>query len=298
MQLISKLTTYLRFAFSTKGFIGFVLRIGMLIERFDIRGKKMKRAVREIELVGKKYNYKPVIPIPAIILKRHYKFLCHLSNENLEIAIHGYTHINYKPLSLEEQIAHLVKAKNAFKTYRLPVDGFRAPYLSWNRHTTEAVQKNNLLWQSNNTFIWNDLARNQLSKWRHFMEMAIHRLYNPLDAQDNVIIPRQQGELVSIPITLPDDEILIDRIGIKDSNRIGDIWTEILERAHVRGDIFVLQLHPERYQMCKKSMEALLKKATSSMHGIWIVSMKEVAEWWKEKSRFVFKFEKLEHILD
>jgi len=293
MPRTSKLIEYLRFVLSTKGFIGFILRIGMLIGRFDLLGNKMKKAIREIEQAGKKYKYKPTIIIPAIILKRHHKFLSHLSNESLEMAIHGYTHINFEPLSLKEQVAQIMKAKDVFKEFKLTPNGFRAPYLSWNDKTTEAVQKTNLLWQSNETFIWNDFVSSQLSRWRHFMANAIHLLYNPLDAQNNVVIPRLQGELVSIPITLPDDEILIDRLGIKDSNRIEDIWTEILERAYRRGDIFVLQLHPERFQICKKSMEDLLNKATNSKHGTWIVSMREIAEWWKEKSQFRFTFEKV-----
>lgn len=287
-----KFVKYIRFVFGTKGVIGFFLRIGMIVGRFDLSGNKMKKAVLEIERIGKKYKYKPALIIPALVLKRHRNVLSHLSDETLEFAVHGYTHRNFKHLSLDKQVAEIKKAKDVFKEYEMPVYGFRAPYLSLNSHTTEAVQKNNLLWESDETVIWNGFTDSQLSKFRHFMANAVHLLYSPLDAQENVVIARLQGEVVHIPVTLPDDEILIDRLGIKDPNEIENIWTDILKKTHQRGDIFVLQLHPERFSICKQALDGLLNKASYSMRGVWVTGMKEVAEWWKEKSQFKFTFQK------
>jgi len=69
-----KVTEYLKFVFRTKGFIGFFLRIGMLVRRFDLSGNKMKQAVSKIQQIGKKYSYQPALIIPAVVLKRYYSF--------------------------------------------------------------------------------------------------------------------------------------------------------------------------------------------------------------------------------
>ena len=123
------------------------------------------------------------------------------------------------------------------------------------------------------------------------MEKGIDLLYNPLDGRTGVVIPRMHGDIVRIPIALPDDEILIDRLGIRDPNVISQLWSEILENTHERGHIFVLQLHPERLPICREPMEMLLDKALNSKGDVWVTGMKEVAQWWKEKSQFEFTFE-------
>ena len=291
MLRIWKLCEYLRFILETKGLIGFILRLGTLIRRFDFSGNKMKQAVLQIERLGKKYKYRPAMIIPALVLKRHQRLLNRLSDADLEIAIHGYTHKNFRPLDLDEQVSEIRKAKSIFEQLRIHAYGFRAPYLSWNGYTGQAVQSNGLLWGSNETFIWNGFKKSPLFKLRYFTEKGIHVLYNPLDARKSVVIPRLQGNIVCIPIALPDDEIIIDRLGITDSKKIGQIWTEILESTHRRGDIFVLQLHPERFAICREAMEMLLDKALHSKRDIWVTGMKEVADWWKEKSQFEFSFE-------
>jgi len=202
----------------------------------------MKRAVSEIQQFGKKYNYQPAL----IVLKRYNGFFKLFANNGLEFSAHGYVHRDLKTLSLREQIIQIGMAKEIFNGLGVPVYGFRSPYLSRNRFTTEAIQENGFLWESNETLIWKDYLISQELKLRNFMRDAIRFLYNPFDAQQNVVIPRLLGEVVGIPVTLPDDEMLIDRFGIVDSKTIESIWVAILEKTRERGDIFVLQLHPER----------------------------------------------------
>jgi len=291
MPKMGELGKYLSFVIRSKGPIGFILRIGMLIKRFDIFGSKMKDAVLQIEQIGKKYKYRPTVIIPALVLKRHHKLLHHLPNANLECAIHGYTHKNFRSLDLHEQVSEIQKAKDVFADLGIPTYGFRAPYLSWNGYTNEAVEKSQLLWESNRTLIWNGFRATKVPKSRKFNENAVRELYSPLDAEKNLSVPRLEGRIVCIPISLPDDEILVDRLGIVDSERIGQLWTEIMEQTYDQGGVFVLQLHPERFRICREAMESLLQRAAAyTKPGVWITSMKDVAEWWKEKSQFQFTF--------
>jgi peptidoglycan/xylan/chitin deacetylase (PgdA/CDA1 family) len=251
----------------------------------------MKRAVSELQQIGKKYNYQPALIIPSVVLKRYKNFFKLFANNGLEFGAHGHVHKDFKPLSLREQVAQIGMAKEIFNGLSVPVYGFRSPYLSRNCFTTEAIQNNSFLWESNETLIWKDYFVSQELKLHNLMRDAIHFLYNPLDAQQNVVIPRLLGEVVGIPVMLPDDEILVDRFGIVDSDTIESIWAAILEKTRERGDIFVLQLHPERLAICKDVMKGLLDKASRDELGIWVTSMNEVAKWWKEKSRFEVAFE-------
>ncbi|MFC1605127.1 DUF2334 domain-containing protein, partial [Planctomycetota bacterium] len=253
----------------------------------------MRKAISEIEGIGKEYGYKPTIIIPAVVLRRHCDSLSHLSSGSLEIGVHGYTHTTYKHLNQKEQADQIKKAITIFRKLGLYAEGFRAPYLSKNTHTMRAVQENELLWESNHTIIWNDCISHHSSELSRFMVHAILKLYRPLDAEKNIAIPRLQGKVVSIPITLPDDEILVDRLGIKDPGKIEQIWSEILERNHQRGEILTLQLHPERIEICKRALKDLLRRASSLEHAIWLTSMEEVAKWWKEKVQFKFTFKRV-----
>lgn len=292
MQETSGTARYLWFVVTTKGFIGAVIRLCMLMARFDFSGKKMQKAICEIEDVGKRYGYEPAILIPAIVLQRHSTFLGSLQHRSLEIGIHGYRHILFEPLSLEQQVSQIQKAKDVFRECKVFATGFRSPYLSYSSQTIKAVQENDLLWQSNESFIWNNSASSVLPRLRQFTANAIRLLYKPLEAQGNVIIPRLCGRVVCIPITLPDDEILVDRIGVRDPEEIEQIWSEIFEMNHQRGGIFVLQLHPERFPFCRQALLSLLERASSSNQPVWISSMNDIAMWWREKQQFKFTFQK------
>ena len=285
-----KVTEYLRFVFRTKGIIGFFSRMGMLLKWYDLSGKKMKRAVSEIQQIGKKYSYRPALIIPSVVLRRYNRFFDLFSNDGLELFAHGHVHKDFKSLNLSKQVAQIGSAGEIFNNFDMPIYGFRSPYPRRNGYTAETIQKNNFQWESNETLICNDYLVSQEIKLNSLMRNAIHLLYSPIDVQEDVVIPRILGEIVGIPVTLPDDEILIDRLGITDSNTIEGIWGNILEKTREQGGIFVLQLNPERFAIYRDATEGLLNRASRPGQGIWLTSMKEVAEWWKEKSQFEVGF--------
>lgn len=278
---------YVLFVLHTKGIIGAVLRIGMIIARFDFRGKKMNDVVSSINQLGIKYNFKPAMIVPAVVLQRHKGLLKYATNSNLEFAIHGHTHKNHRPWSLEKQKTEVVKAKVVFDDLGMPYCGFRAPYLSCNSETDDALEMSGMLWNSDQGIMWNH-NNGQLPKHRHYMEKAIQFLYSPADSDKTLAIPRMHGQMVCIPLVFPDDEILIDRFGIKNPDRIAQIWNNILDQTNARGDVFVLQLHPERFCFCQKAMDALLDVIVKSDKCIWVTDMYEIAKWWKERSEFNF----------
>jgi peptidoglycan/xylan/chitin deacetylase (PgdA/CDA1 family) len=281
---LKRFIRYVYFVIRSKGIAGVLLRVRMLLTRFDLSGKKMKTAVAGINALGAKYNFKPAMIVPAVILQRHARLLKSASHSNLEFGIHGYTHKDHRPWTLEKQKLEVEKAKTVFEAVGIPYNGFRAPYLSCNANTDMALETVGIKWNSDHGVMWN--YPDEQSRDSYSTGEAIDILYRPAYAAKTLAIPRIYGNMTCIPLVLPDDEILVDRYGITDTKRITDIWSDILDQTYARGDLFVLQFHPERYTFCEKSMAALLQMIADSNKSIWVAGMNKIAEWWQERSRF------------
>jgi hypothetical protein len=98
---------------------------------------------------------------------------------------------------------------------------------------------------------------------------------------------------VEIPVSLPEDEMLVDRLGIKDEKRIAGIWQDILKESHARGELFTLQLHPERILSCQRALSEVLGQAQALSPLVWVATLREIAEWWREKSQFAWELSSL-----
>jgi hypothetical protein len=293
MQQLTDLRHYLLHVLKTKGFIGIPFRVAMLIKRFDLDGHLMNSIVHEIETLGQEFGYAPAMIVPAVVVKRHAKAMSDVFHSSLEWGVHGHTHKSFRHFSLSRQKDELKKAKSLFSELGIDVHGFRAPYLSWTEDTLQAVGESDLCWDSDQSYMWDVPGQLMPKKTKWISEKAIRSFYNPLDARDHIVIPRLCNGVINIPVTLPDDEIIIDRFGIRDDTQISAIWMHVLEETVARGSIFVLQLHPERYPICQGAMRSLLEVARNPGKSIWTTGMNDVAEWWLHKRAFKFDFESL-----
>ena len=280
---------YLCFVIRTKGIIGGLFRIGMLVARFDFSGARMRRAISDIAELGRRFGYKPTLFVPAVVLSRHKKILRDGTYNGLELALHGYTHRNLRPLCVEAQVLEISKAKAVFEVLGIQASGFRAPYLSRNECTEEAVCRCGLRWNSDKAFMAAGILNSHVGRPRRFVERAVQRLYVPDDAAERMLAPWIHKGLVCIPILLPDDEILVDRLGVDEPRALAEVWLKMLKWTMARGGLFVLQLHPERFQICGKAMEMLLEEAKSPDSRTWIASMSQIADWWVERDRSRFE---------
>jgi len=58
-------------------------------------------------------------------------------------------------------------------------------------------------------------------------------------------LPRFIGNTLEIPASLPDDDLLFDRLGIRDDNLLAQTRGKILKQTHSRGELFTLQIPKE-----------------------------------------------------
>jgi hypothetical protein len=94
---------------------------------------------------------------------------------------------------------------------------------------------------------------------------------------------------------MPDDEIMVDRLGITGEKEISDIWGAILDRTYSLGELFTIQLHPERIRYCESALLDVMLEARKLKPSVWVATLQEITDWWREKDGFSFKIRHLEN---
>jgi hypothetical protein len=98
-------------------------------------------------------------------------------------------------------------------------------------------------------------------------------------------LPRIEDNLVRIPYSFPDDEVLVERLTLKTPTQMSDLWLGILNRTYELGELFTLGLHPERTELCQEPLTATLAQARSLTPPVWIARLDEIAAWWQARSQ-------------
>jgi hypothetical protein len=113
-------------------------------------------------------------------------------------------------------------------------------------------------------------------------ERAI-KSYDPWPASERPSLPQLHKQVVEIPVSLPDDEILLDRLGGAANGLIEKAWQRILSQTYQRGELFTIQLHPERIAGCADGLSVLLAEARALMPSVWLARLDEIAPWWRAR---------------
>jgi hypothetical protein len=115
--------------------------------------------------------------------------------------------------------------------------------------------------------------------------MLALKLYSARDVRDVVSTPRLLDGLVDIPVAVPDDEILLDRLKLGEAARAAE-WLHVLDLTYRRGELFTTQLHPERIPELGDALRATLAEARRRQPAVHVARLDEIAEWWLRRSRF------------
>jgi hypothetical protein len=176
------------------------------------------------------------------------------------------------------------RALKAFGGLGLSPEGFRCPYLRWNEDSFHVAGRLGLTYGSNRALAWDVLQPESVSPraWAAY-EKGL-RLYGAGEAAQGVSLPsRVDGGLLDIPASLPDDEAMVDRLGIATAAQAAAIWMRTLEEVHRRGELLTLILHHERVAILGDALEAVLSAARGYQPTVWIAPLREVARWWSER---------------
>ncbi len=258
-----------------KGLQTMLSRVGSITQRYGITHNKMASELIQLIELLKEFDCQATLPVTSTALARHQSLARKIQSEGLELAVHGYSHIDYSQLSLEQQIDHFQRARHIFENAGVKVTGFRSPYLRWNSDTITALCECGFTYDSSPALYW-DVAK----EWETDSFLHVLSFYGAEAASLYPSIPNIPKGLVRIPYCLPDDEALIERLNLSDKTDMEKIWLSMLNKIYTAGELFTLGLHPERVSLCKDALRAVLKQARRLSPSVWIARLDEIAEWY------------------
>lgn len=274
------------FSIRTKGFRNFARRLWTVFVRFGVSERQTRRALFSIMQALQPYKTAPTFFIPAVVLRRHAGLIADVIGSGAEVGIHGYVHNDYRYLSRQEQDVQTRRAMSVFQKARIPFQGFRNPYLGWNEDALRVFCGCGFSYESNEAVLHEVIDAASLPPLLHGGYEKSLALFQAVPCAIYALRPHFEEELLRIPISIPDDEMLFDRLRITDPLEVGRLWSAIMQRVYERGGLYTLNLHPERGVLCKCALDTLLSYARSRPLPVWVARLDDVAAWWKERSAF------------
>ena len=274
------------FSIRTKGAHNFARRLRTVFTRFGFSDRVTRRALLALVQTLRPYHSAPTFFIPAVVLSRHPQLIAEIARQGAEIGIHGHVHNDYRTLSAEEQYRQTQQAIAIFQRVSLTYAGFRNPYLGWNEASLEVFRRLGFGYESNEAVL-HDVVN--LADFSPLLQSGFEKslaLFQAIPCTACTLRPHVEDGLLRIPTSIPDDEMLFDRLRITDPQEVGRIWSLVMQRVYEREGLYTLNIHPERGLLCKEAIERLLTSASSQAQPVWIARLQEVATWWREKSAF------------
>ncbi len=276
------------FSIKTKGMHNFTRRLWTVFTRFGFSEEPIRRSLYAMVGALAPYRAAPTFFIPAVVLRRHPGLLTEIARQGAEIGVHGYVHNDYRLLSETEQYRQTSQAISAFKSAHIAYRGFRNPYLGWTEASLRVFSALGFAYESNDAVIHDVIDCDALPPLlRSGYEKSL-ALFQAIPCTRYTLRPHTEGALLRIPISIPDDEILVDRLRMK-PQEVGRVWSAIMQRVYDLEGLCTLNLHPERGLLCKQSLDILLNFAAHQPLPVWVARLEEIAQWWKERSQFRLK---------
>ena len=274
------------FSIKTKGIHNFARRLWTVFTRFGFSEAQTRQALHTIIAGLQRYEAVPTFFIPAVVLGRHPALIAELARDGTEIGIHGYVHNDYRLLSKSQQYEQTKRAISIFQGTQIPYHGFRNPYFGWAEESLQVFAALGFMYESNEAVIHDVIDLDRFSPLlRSGYEKSL-ALFQATSCSAYTLRPHFEGTLLRIPTSIPDDEMLFDRLRITNPEEVGRIWSRVMQRVYDLGGLYTLNLHPERGILCKRALDILLSSSRSQPLPVWLSSLQDVAQWWKERCRF------------
>lgn len=277
-------TSSITFAARSKGPLALLKRARSITNRYGFMPAKMDQALFLFAQTLERFDCGASFPLTAVVLKRDRDTIAKYLDRNIEFAVHGYIHVDYLQLAPEEQLAHLRRARETFADMGLTAVGFRSPYLRRGTHLQAAIEAAGFSYTSNQPILWDVLEAGAFAPSTYAGYERAVAFYDPWNASERPSLPRLGKQLVEIPVSLPDDEILLDRLGGATNGLVEKSWQRILSETYQRGELFTIQLHPERIAESADGLSAVLTEARMLTPSVWIARLDEIAAWWRARA--------------
>jgi len=273
----------LSYLMRSRGPVNSARRLGVIGRRFGISQRKMTATLDAYLDITDQFHCSPTLAVTANLLDRYPRPFRRLAERGAELAVHGYVHTDYAQLDLGQQRVHMDKALAAYRKLGIPVQGFRGPYLGWNADSVAVAREAGLSYGSNRSIAWDVVEPDGISaqSWQSYHKGLL--LYKAAEPTAVSALPSTvDGGLLDLPVSLPDDEAMVDRLQLTSQQRVA-AWLRILNAVYSRGELFTLVLHHERLPICKDALVALLADARQRAPEVWIAPLRDIAAWWRRR---------------
>ena len=278
-----------------KGYLALIKRACTISQRYGFTTTKMEQALHLFNQILKQFDCGASFALTAVVLERNSHIIAKYLDQNIDFIIHGHTHIDYSQLTFGEQLAHIQQAQQNFVNAGMQTAGFRSPYLSRNSHLNSALKEAGFSYVSNQPIIWDIPDEDAVFVLNRTSYKRAIEFYDPWFANEQPSLPGLRDQFVEIPVSLPDDEMLLDRLSGDSNDMIKRFWQHILRQVHQRGELFTIQLHPERINLCAKGLSAVLAEARTFTPEVWFARLDEIAAWWRARAATTIDVRQIEN---
>ena len=275
--------TPLGFTLQTKGFVGFAERVCTVTARFGPTPRPMVTRLQQMLDLTRSAHALPTLPITASVLERNRSAAAPFVEAGVEFAVHGLFHNDHARETVASQTSDIRRAVEVFRDCGIDPVGFRAPYLRANDGTSLAVRAAGLAYQSDDSVVFDIAALGPHDITGDAYVRAL-TMYSARNSATVTCRPTIDDDLVRIPVCLPDDEMLVDRLHLSE-DECATVWNGVLDQTHARGDLFTMQIHPERFDRAAGPLRSVLDRAATLPDGVWLAQLRDIAQWWRTRSR-------------
>lgn len=275
----------LDFVLKSRGLQNSIDRTISIGRRFSFRDTPMIRRLECFSGLMEEFGTKPSFSISTVLLERYPSLGQYLKRSKAEFLSHGHTHVDFTKLSASEHCRLIAMSRVLLHASGQDPTGFRAPYLHWNDDLLKAAADAGFEFDSSSVAWWSLSPQINLSADQADAYRRAQQFYEPyLCRQGTRGLPffRKEG-ILEIPVSLPDDEMLIDRLHITRPDVLAQVWRQMLDHTYAVGGLLNLQLHPERFYLVAEALRNVLNAGRSKNPRVWITSLTEIHRWWKRK---------------
>ncbi len=270
---------HVRHVLRTKGALLAVRRLFDIVVRFGFGRRRFRKLLEEFDKVFIRKGIKATFFVTGSVLDRHISLVRQLEKQGHCLAVHGHYHVRMDRYSRQAQRKMAASGAEVFRKYGFEPHGFRPPYLNYNQDTLEVLREEGYSWVSCR-YLLNGLegkGRDSAGK--------LEDLYHISSLSELVSIPSTDSGMLDLPVTGPDDELMIDRYRISEPGEMLHVWLESWRMCHRRGEIYHLMFHPERFMLLSGQIQRLAHLIEREGEKVWTATLGEIAAWWEARSK-------------
>src|SRR5579884_799130 len=260
-------------------------RLPTIISRFGVSAGKSRRQLERLTSILDRHGVRATLPVTAVTARRNPEVLHWLRDRGVEIAAHGFVHNDFSAVTSRRQWEDVFRARDELAALGLPVRGWRCPYSRWNADTLLALKASGFDYDATPVYAWPafDAEGIEMTPAERADYERVCSLFGVRDASRSAVLPQEIDGLVQIPMSIPQDEDMVDRLGLS-QDQMTRVWLRVLHDSRELRELFVICLHPERVEICSEALDATLREATS-LSDVWVPTLGEISDWWRARSQ-------------